>query len=138
MHKMLKEDAARTADPKWIKGYSRPYVMLTNKTEGKVFHGAAAEEYLDISQLVVRVCFHFHSLLSFGFIYFLFLLSFSLQFILINITILVVAMVFLISIFKQFLSQAMNFLTSTFPVPLPLSHCKKSIWVPVWYFAGWS
>lgn len=64
--------------------------MLTNKTMGQVSHRAAAQEYL----LVVRNCFHLHSLFFFGFIYYMFSLSFSLQFILINITIVVVMMIF--------------------------------------------
>lgn len=136
MHKMLKGGTARTADPKWIKGYSRPYVILTNKTEGKVCHGDAVQEYLHISQLVVRICFHLDRLFLFGFIYLLFLLFITIysykyyyccggdDF-------------FFILIFKQFLSQAMNFLTFTFPVLLPPSHCKKSVWVPMWHlFVG--
>lgn len=35
MHKKLKGDIARTAEPNWPKGYSRPHVIvLKNKTGG--------------------------------------------------------------------------------------------------------
>lgn len=108
--------------------------MITNKTVGKIFHGAAAQEYLGIRQLVVRNCFHFHGLFLFGFIYVLLLLF---------ITIYSYQcdccgggddvddygyhyLFFITSIFKQFLSQPLNFLTLTFPVLLPPSHCDTS------------